>query len=150
LYTTEYNKTARSGKRHAKLSWTARPRWRLSCGTEIALGPGKADLLDAIRRAGTISGAARELGMSYRRAWLLVKEMNRCFTKPLVSTSSWRGKGAALTQDGERVLELYRRIESDSLRAVRRPLAGLQNLLREDRLRPIKRGGSTGERGRMK
>lgn len=150
MYSTEYNKTARPGRRNAKPPWTARPRWRLSCGTEIALGPGKADLLDAIRRLGTISGAARDLGMSYRRAWLLVEAMNRCFARPLVSTSSWRGKGASLTQDGERVLELYRRIESDSLQAVKRPLAGLQRLLREDRLRPIKRGGSKGERGRKK
>jgi molybdate transport system regulatory protein len=145
LYSTEYNKTARPGKRNSKSLWTARPRWRLSCGTEIALGPGKADLLDAIRRLGTISGAARDLGMSYRRSWLLVEDMNRCFARPLVKTSSWRGKGAALTQDGERVLELYRRIEVDSFEAVKRPLLSLEKLLKKERPTPRRRGHSREE-----
>lgn len=140
MYTTEYNRTARPRRSDPKTLWIARPRWRLSCGSDIALGPGKADLLDAIRRSGTISGAARELGMSYRRAWLLVEAMNRCFIRPLVSTSSWRGKGAALTQDGERALELYRRIESDSLQAVRRPLASLEKLLKKETPSPRRRG----------
>lgn len=140
MYSTEYNKSARPGRRNSKPLWTARPRWRLSCGAEIALGPGKADLLDAIRRLGTISGAARDLGMSYRRSWLLVEAMNRCFVRPLVKTSSWRGKGAALTQDGERVLELYRRIETDSLESVKRPLSSLEKLLRKERPTPRKRG----------
>ena len=133
-----------------KPAWKARPRWRLTRGAEIALGPGKADLLDAIRRLGTISGAARELGMSYRRSWLLVEAMNRCFARPLVTTSSWRGKGAVLTPDGERVLELYRRIETDSLRAAKRSLAGLQKLLKEDRFPPLKRSGSRREKGRTR
>ena len=150
MYSTEYNKTARPGKRNSKPLWTARPRWRFACGKEIALGPGKADLLDAIRRSGTISGAARDLGMSYRRAWLLVEAMNRCFSKPLVATSPWRRKGAALTQEGERVLELYRRIEADSLQAVKRPLASLQKLLKVDRLPPLRRGGPKGEKGRKR
>jgi molybdate transport system regulatory protein len=117
----------------------------LSCGAEIAMGPGKADLLEAIRRSGTISGAARELGMSYRRSWLLVEAMNRCFTRPLVKTSSWRAKGAALTQDGERVLELYRQIETDSFEAVKRPLSSLEKLLKKERPTPRKRGRSREE-----
>src|SRR5881296_845622 len=71
--------------------WEARPRWRLTRGKEIALGPGKADLLGAIDRRGSISAAARALDMSYRRAWLLVETMNRCFGRPLVVTTRWRG-----------------------------------------------------------
>ena len=60
---------------------------QLMCGDEIAMGPGKADLLDAIARHGSISAAARALGMSYRRAWLLVDTMNRCWDSPLVETA---------------------------------------------------------------
>ena len=57
---------------------------QLYCGDEIAMGPGKADLLDAIRTCGSISAASRSLGMSYRRTWLLVDAMNRCWSQPLV------------------------------------------------------------------
>jgi len=130
--------------------WNARPRWRLSRASAIALGPGKADLLEAIRLTGTISGAARRLGMSYRRAWLLVETMNGCFTSPLVETSSWRRKGAALTRDGERVLELYRRIESASLRSAQRPLAALLKLLKKDPAASLRRRGSGGRRDRRR
>jgi molybdate transport system regulatory protein len=59
---------------------------QLYCGEAIAIGPGKADLLDAILREGSISAAGRAMGMSYRRAWLLVDVMNRCWTQPLVET----------------------------------------------------------------
>jgi molybdenum-dependent DNA-binding transcriptional regulator ModE len=65
---------------------------QLYCGDEIAMGPGKADLLEAIAREGSISGAGRAMGMSYRRAWLLVDVMNRCFVKPLVETHPGGGK----------------------------------------------------------
>ena len=59
---------------------------QLMCGDAVALGPGKADLLDAISVAGSISGAARAMGMSYRRGWQLVDLMNRCWREPLVET----------------------------------------------------------------
>lgn len=99
------------------IPWRALPRWRICRGDEIALGPGKADLLAAIQRSGSISGAARELGMSYRRAWLLVATMNRCFRRPLVATSPFRRGGAKLTPVGVAVLALYRRAEATSLAA---------------------------------
>jgi molybdate transport system regulatory protein len=99
-------------------------------GTRIALGPGKADLLEAIARDGSISSAARSMRMSYRRAWLLVETMNRCFTRPLVATSRWRGEGARLTPDGRRALTLYRRIETASLAVADRMVADLKKLLR--------------------
>lgn len=83
---------------------------QLYCGDEIAMGPGKADLLEAIARTGSISGAGRDLGMSYRRAWLLVDTMNRCFAAPLVETHPGGGKGAGakLTPAGEAALAAYR------------------------------------------
>ena len=73
---------------------------QLYCGDEIAMGPGKADLLEAIAREGSISAAGRAMGMSYRRAWLLVDTMNRCFAEPLVETHS--GSGARVTAAGEK------------------------------------------------
>lgn len=97
------------------------PRWRLLHGGEIALGPGKVELLEAIASAGSISGAARDLEMSYRRAWLLVETMNRCFRRPLVATSRCRRAGATLTREGREVVALYRRIEAESLAATRGP-----------------------------
>ena len=74
------------------------------------MGPGKADLLDAIERTGSISAAARDMGMSYRRAWLLVDAMNRCFAQPLVSTSPGGGKqaGAVITDAGKDIRAAYR------------------------------------------
>ena len=148
LYTTKYNGAARPGKVTPEGKWTARPRWRVSRGAEIALGPGKAALLEAIRRTGSISGAARSLGMSYRRSWVLVDTMNRCFAKPLVSTSPWRRKGATLTPEGGRVLELYRRIESVSLAASSRSLALLQALLKPGRPARLRKRGSGSRDGR--
>ncbi|MEO0062842.1 MAG: hypothetical protein RLZZ08_1402 [Pseudomonadota bacterium] len=83
---------------------------QLYCGPEIAMGPGKADLLDAIARTGSISAAARALGMSYRRGWLLVDTMNRCFAAPLVETRAGGGAGAGakLSIAGEEALKAYR------------------------------------------
>lgn len=88
---------------------------QLYCGDEIAMGPGKADLLDAIAREGSISRAARAMGMSYRRAWLLVDGMNRCFTAPLVETHAGGGtvSGAQLTDAGRDILALYREVEDN-------------------------------------
>jgi len=83
---------------------------QLYCGDEIAMGPGKADLLEAIAREGSISGAGRAMGMSYRRAWLLVDVMNRCFREPLVAAHPGGGKnaGAQLTSAGQAALAAYR------------------------------------------
>lgn len=96
----------------------APPRLRIklqvTCGGEIAMGPGKADLLDAIDRTGSISGAAKALGMSYRRAWLLVDAMNRCWREPLVMTApggTARGGGARVTPFGASICESYRALQ---------------------------------------
>lgn len=87
---------------------------QLYCGEEIAMGPGKASLLEAIEAHRSISGAARALGMSYRRAWLLVDVMNRCWQSPLVTTSMGgaRGGGANVTVFGQEVLAHYRALET--------------------------------------
>jgi molybdate transport system regulatory protein len=96
---------------------------------QIGLGPGKADLLEAIEATGSISAAAGRMGMSYRRAWVLVATMNNAFRRRLVATSARRSAGAMLTPEGRRVLALYRRIEARSLAAVRGDLAALRRLL---------------------
>ena len=87
---------------------------QLYSGQEIAMGPGKADLLEAIRRCGSISAAGREMSMSYRRAWLLVDAMNRCWQQPLVETSpgSAHGSGARVSAFGESILTRYRALQA--------------------------------------
>ena len=86
---------------------------QLYVGDEIAMGPGKADLLEAIDRAGSISAAGRALGMSYRRTWLLVDTMNRCWQQPLVATvlGGAKGGGATVTPFGRDILNQYRDLE---------------------------------------
>ncbi len=86
----------------------------LYCGDVTAMGPGKAELLDAIDREGSISGAGRAMGMSYRRAWMLVDTMNRCWTEPVVETAVGGGAkgGARLTAFGRRLLKAYRDLDA--------------------------------------
>lgn len=106
-------------------------RFRLVLEPDIAIGPGKADLLEGVRDTGSIAAAARRLGMSYKRAWLLVESMNRCFREPLVVASKGgnaRG-GARLTPTGEEVLARYRRIEVLMAAAVEAEAAELRRLL---------------------
>jgi molybdate transport system regulatory protein len=86
-------------------------------GESIAMGPGKADLLEAIEREGSISAAGRALGMSYRRCWMLVDVMNHCWAAPLVDTNTGgkQGGGAHVTDLGRQVLSLYRSLQKSSL-----------------------------------
>lgn len=106
-------------------------RARLLQGEEIAMGPGKAELLQAIAETGSISAAARKMGMSYRRAWLLVDTMNRCFRSPLVNSAAGgsQGGGATLTSLGEEVLTLYKQLELDLETAAKGPAAAMRKLL---------------------
>lgn len=87
---------------------------QLYCDDEIAIGPGKADLLDAIMQEGSISGGARAMRMSYRRAWQLVDAMNRCWRDPLVETvpGGSADHGARLTAQGQSVLSHYRALQA--------------------------------------
>jgi molybdate transport system regulatory protein len=94
---------------------------------EVAMGPGKADLLAAIGETGSISAAARTMDMSYRRAWLLVDVMNRSFREPLVQSAvgGTRGGGAQLTEAGMRVLEQFRAMEAAAVAAANEHMAPL-------------------------
>src|SRR5882724_6130873 len=109
------------------------PRMRVLCGDDIALGPGKVDLLALIGETGSIREAAERMGMSYMRAWTLIKTMNTCFREPLVTTCRG-GKhhgGAALTGTGQSALELYRRLEAQSERACAATWRKLNKLLKD-------------------
>ena len=107
------------------------PRMRVLCGEEVALGPGKADLLALVAETGSIRAAADRMGMSYMRAWTLIKTMNACFRKPLVIASRGgkeRG-GAIVTPTGNKALELYRELEAKSVKACAGPWGRLRRLL---------------------
>ena len=106
-------------------------RQRVQFGNAIAMGPGKAELLQRIGDCGSISAAARQMGMSYRRAWLLVDTMNQCFRSPLVETAAGGsgGGGARITLLGEQVLALYQRIEQKTRASVADELAELERNL---------------------
>jgi molybdate transport system regulatory protein len=112
----------------------AAPRVRLRIVLEdgVSIGPGKADLLESIRATGSISAAARRMQMSYKRAWLLIDELNGMFDAPLVATSKGgaQGGGARLSGLGERVLALYREAEARSGEAARDDVAALRAMLR--------------------
>jgi molybdate transport system regulatory protein len=107
---------------------------RLLLDGVIALGPGKAALLRGIQDSGSISAAARAMSMSYRRAWLLVEDMNRCFRQPLVETTTGgpHGGGARLTDNGRDVLARYAAMEQAAMAAVRTDMDYLAALLAED------------------
>lgn len=113
---------------------------QLYCGDELAMGPGKADLLEAIDRAGSISAAGRALGMSYRRSWLLVDGMNRCWRERLVETVAGGGqaRGATLTETGRAVLAAYRALEAALAERATGSLCELDVLLRAAPLPPVR------------
>ncbi len=108
---------------------------RVDFGADRALGPGKIRLLEAIDKSGSISQAGRSLGMSYRRAWLLVEDLNRCFREDVVAKKPGgaQGGGAALTPFGRALIEKYRRIETQATAAAARQLHDLQTALRGSR-----------------
>jgi molybdate transport system regulatory protein len=110
-------------------------RLRILLGRAIALGPGKADLLEGIRETGSIAAAGRRMNMSYKRAWLLVETMNACFAKPLVHAAKGgkAGGGARLTRLGEEVLARYRRMQTATDRAIARDMAALKKAMRRAR-----------------
>src|SRR5258705_4964549 len=106
----------------------ARLTLRLDFGPGRAIGHGKVRLLEAVRDHGSISAAGRAMGMSYRRAWLLVDALNRMFKQPVVvaATGGAKGGGAKLTDFGRAVASAYRRAEE------RARLAGCEEVARVD------------------
>jgi molybdate transport system regulatory protein len=105
---------------------------RVDFGSDGSLGPGKIRLVEAIHRTGSIAQAGRSLGMSYRRAWLLVDDLNRCFREPVVTKKPGgaQGGGAVLTPFGRALIENYRCIERQATAAAKRQLRELETSLR--------------------
>ena len=109
-------------------------RFRVQVKHAVAIGPGKADVLQAIAETGSMAEAGRRLGMSYQRVWSLVRAMNGDFIEPLVVTQrgGTAGGGTGLTDMGAKVLAIYRVIERDAERAVSKRLPQLLALIRPD------------------
>lgn len=126
-------------KTFPKPAATPRTQLRIMLNDEIAFGPGKADLLDAIRKTGSISAAGKQMGMSYRRAWLLVDAMNRCFQKPLVDTAKGgtNGGGTQLTDAGVQVLDHYRGLQHDVSAITQQHFKEFEPLLRKKPLNSL-------------
>jgi len=104
---------------------------RVTVGENARLGPGKADLLEAVGQEGSISAAGRRLGMSYARAWRLLSELEVGFGRPLVQASrgGGGGGGARLTPLGAEVLAAYRRMQVQAEAAVAAEVERLRALL---------------------
>ena len=108
-------------------------RLRLLFGDRLVFGPGKAELLARIGETGSIAAAGRTMGMSYKRAWALVEEMNAAFRSPLVASARGGagGGGARLTDAGREVLEAYRAILALTRAAAAPDLNRITALLRD-------------------
>jgi molybdate transport system regulatory protein len=99
---------------------------------DAMIGPGKAELLEHIKETGSIAAAGRKMEMSYKRAWMLVEEMNAAFQEPLILSTRGGpgGGGAQLTEAGLRVLGLYHDIVETAQRAAGPKINALQAMLR--------------------
>ena len=106
---------------------------RVLAGSFPAMGPGKARLISLIDSTGSISAAAREMGMSYRRAWQLVEAVNASFSRPVVTTAvgGKRGGGAAVTEFGRELIALYWRMEDKASASIARDLKQFSRRLRK-------------------
>jgi molybdate transport system regulatory protein len=107
-------------------------RPRVYLGREIEIGPGKIDLLRAVGEGRSITAAARTLGMTYKRAWLLIDTLNRGFGRPVVETATGGrgGGGARLTGLGSELVRRYEALEARVNEAARSELAALRRLAR--------------------
>lgn len=110
----------------------ARFRMRITADDVIAIGPGKISLLEAIRQTRSITAAAKSIDMSYRRAWILIDELNATLKKPAVASSKGgdHGGGSELTPVGESLLLLYRRIEENAAEACADDIRALLKLVK--------------------
>jgi len=105
----------------------ARVRIHIQFDGDHSMGPGKAQLLEAVAEHGSISAAARSMGMAYRHAWELIDDLNRCFCEPVVRTTAGgrAGGGAHLTGFGEELVRRFRAMERAAQRAMAGDLAAL-------------------------
>ena len=104
---------------------------RVDTASGTRIGPGKIALLEAVDGAGSISGAGRQLQMSYRRAWQLIEELNLAAGHKLVATAAGgaRGGGAELTAEGRALVALYRQLEADTHAAAAPHIAAIARLM---------------------
>ncbi len=109
---------------------TAATRLRVVLAPGVFLGPGKGELLEGIAATGSISAAGRAMGMSYKRAWMLVETLNGYFRSPLVAaaTGGRAGGGAQLTALGKQVLAQYQAMTAATEKACAKQVAALQKL----------------------
>jgi molybdate transport system regulatory protein len=120
---------AHGAKPAAKAAPAARFRMRVTSGETISVGPGKVALLEAIQKTRSITAAAKSIGMSYRRAWMLIDELNAALKKPAVHSlkGGEHGGGSEVTPAGEALVDVYRRIE---LRAAKACASDIRTLLK--------------------
>jgi len=106
-------------------------RFRIDFAADSSVGPGKIELLEAIRAHGSLSQAARSLGMSYRRAWLLVESLNSYFREPVTraTTGGKGGGGVTITTFGESLIKSYRELSDDIAMAAARRLPPIARLV---------------------
>ena len=106
----------------------ARVRIHVHLGADHSIGPGKVRLLEAVETEGSISAAARAMGMAYRHAWELIDDLNRCFRERVVETASGgrAGGGARLTPFGREVIRRFRHMEAAACDAMANDLRALE------------------------
>ena len=119
----------------------ANVRFRVDFSAQCAIGPGKVALLEAIGRCGSLSQAARHLRISYRRAWMLVEDLNVSFRKPLTAGSAGGkgGGGMLLTDFGRQVVAEYRLLERDIDRCLETRMQEATTQAREGEEQPARR-----------
>jgi molybdate transport system regulatory protein len=124
-------KAPAASPKSAAVKPAAKFRMRIMAGDVIAIGPGKIALLEAIADVGSITSAAKKLDMSYRRAWLLLDELNHALRKPAVDSAQGgqAGGGSVLTDTGRELIELYRRIESTAQQACQADLKRMLGMI---------------------
>ncbi len=129
-------------------------RFRIVLKPGVAIGPGKADLLAAIDETGSLTAAAGRCAMSYKRCWVLAREMNAAFAAPLVETvkgGTGGGGSTRLTPLGRRVLARYREMEVDAAKAIATGVADLRRYLKPDGDEPTPTNQPlVGKRGRRR
>ena len=104
---------------------------RITAGDTIAIGPGKIRLLEAILETGSLTAGAKSIDMSYRRAWLLINELNSSLKKPAVESAKGgeHGGGSVVTDVGRRLIEHYRSIEATATVACKAEIRAMTSLL---------------------